>query len=122
MPGVDGLDFLRQVRKLQPDAVRIVISGHGDLPSALAAINDVGVFRFVAKPWDEGELQLTLASALQTRALQRENQRLADEVRVQRGQLSEQDARLRELEAECPGITNVERDDNDAIVLDERDV
>jgi DNA-binding NtrC family response regulator len=122
MPGVDGLDFLRQARDLQPDAVRILISGYGDLPSAMAAINDIGVFRFVAKPWDDAELQLTLVSALQTRTMQRENQRLADEVRVQRGQLSEQDARLRELESECPGITRVERDDTGAIVLGEHDL
>jgi DNA-binding NtrC family response regulator len=119
MPGVDGLDFLRRARDLQPDAIRILISGHGDLPSAIAAINDIGVFRFVAKPWNDAELQVTIASALQTRAMQCENQRLADEVRVQRGQLSEQDARLRELEVECPGITRVERDDTGAIVLDE---
>lgn len=117
MPAVDGLDFLRRAMELQPDAIRIVISGYGDLPSAIAAINDIGVFRFVAKPWDDAELQHTLALALQTRGLQRENQRLADEVRVQRGQLSEQDAMLRELEAECPGITRVERDDTGAIVL-----
>lgn len=122
MPEVDGLDFLRQARELQPDAVRMVISGYGDLPSAIAAINDVGVFRFVAKPWDDDELQLTLALALQTRGMQRENQRLADEVRVQRGQLSEHDALLRELEAECPGITRVERDETGAIVLDEYDL
>lgn len=122
MPGSDGLDFLRQARELQPDAVRILISGYGDLPSAMTAINDIGVFRFVAKPWDDAELQLTLTLALQTRTMQRENQRLADEVRVQRGQLSEQDARLRELEAECPGITRVERDDTGAIVLGEHDL
>lgn len=122
MPGVDGLSFLRQARELQPDAVRILISGYGDLSSAMAAINDIGVFRFVAKPWDDAELQLTLTLALQTRTMQRENQRLADEVRVQRGQLSEQDARLRELEAECPGITRVERDDTGAIVLGEHDL
>ena len=122
MPGVDGLDFLRQARAFQPDAVRILISGYGDLPSAMAAINDIGVFRFVAKPWDDADLQLTLALALQTRAMQRENQRLADEVRVQRGQLSKQDALLRELEAECPGITRVERDDTGAIVLGEHDL
>lgn len=122
MPGVDGLDFLRQARKLQPDAIRILISGYGDLPSAMAAINDIGVFRFVAKPWDDADLQLTLALALQTCAMQRENQRLADEVRVQRGQLSEQDTLLRELEAECPGITRVERDDTGAIVLGGHDL
>lgn len=122
MPGVDGLDFLRQAKNLQPEAVRIVISGYGDLPSAIAAINDVGVFRFVAKPWDDADLQLTLALALQTCEMQRENRRLADEVRVQRGQLSKQEARLRELESECPGITHVERDDTGAIVLGEHDV
>lgn len=122
MPGVDGLDFLRQARDLQPEAVRIVISGYGDLPSAISAINDVGVFRFVAKPWDDADLQLTLALALQTCEMQRENRRLADEVRVQRGQLSKQEARLRELESECPGITHVERDDTGAIVLGEHDV
>ncbi len=122
MPGVDGLDFLRQARDLQPEAARIMISGYGDLPSAIAAINDVGVFRFLAEPWDEADLQLTVALALQTCTLQRENQRLADEVRVQRGQLSEQDKRLRELETECPGITHVERDETGAIVLGEHDL
>lgn len=122
MPAVHGLDFLRQTMELQPDAVRIVITGYGDLPAAIAAINDIKVFRFVSKPWDDAELQLTVALALKNRGLQRENQRLADEVRVQRGQLSEQDAMLRELEAECPGITRVERDDTGAIVLAESDL
>lgn len=122
MPGVNGLDFLRQTMELQPDAARIVITGYGDLPAAIAAINDIKVFRFVSKPWDDAELQLTVALALKNRGLQRENQRLADEVRVQRGELSEHDAMLRELEAECPGITHVERDDTGAIVLVENDL
>lgn len=121
MPGVDGLAFLRQTLDLQPDAIRIVISGHGDLPAIMTAINDIRIYRFVAKPWDDAELQLTLALALQARGLQRENQRLADEVRVQRGKLSKQDAILHQLEAECPGITHVEYDETGAIVLGEDD-
>lgn len=121
MPGVDGLAFLRQTLDLQPDAIRIVISGHGDLPAIMTAINDIRIYRFVAKPWDDAELQLTLALALQARGLQRENQRLADEVRVQRGKLSKQDAILHQLEAECPGITRVEYDETGAIILGEDD-
>lgn len=121
MPGVDGLEFLRQTLDLQPQAVRIVISGHGDLAAVTSAINDIRVYRFIAKPWDDAELQLTLALALQAHELQRENQRLADEVRVQRGKLSKQEAILRQLEAECPGITRVERDDSGAIILDENE-
>jgi hypothetical protein len=87
----------------------------------MTAINDIRIYRFVAKPWDDAELQLTLALALQARGLQRENQRLADEVRVQRGKLSKQDAILHQLEAECPGITHVEYDETGAIILGEDD-
>lgn len=117
MPAVDGLEFLRQTLDIQPDAVRIVISGHGDLSAIITAVNDIRIYRFIAKPWDDAELQLTLASALQAQALQRENQRLADEIRVQRGKLSKQEAILRQLEAECPGITRVDRDEAGAIML-----
>ena len=118
MPAMSGLDFLREAIAYQPDAARIVISGQADLPMVVAAINDAQVFRFVGKPWDDGELQLAVVQALQINALRRENQRLADLVRVQQGMISRQDAALRQLEAECPGITRVERDENGAIYLD----
>lgn len=121
MPGVDGLAFLRQARELQPEAARIVITGCGDLPAAITAINDIQVYRFVSKPWDNAELQSTLAMALQSGGLQRENQRLADEARGRQCGLSEQDVILRQIEAESPGITRVERDETGAIVLDEHE-
>lgn len=118
MPAMDGLAFLRQAIGHQPEVARIVISGQADLPAVMAAINDVQVFRFVNKPWDDGELQLAIVQALQAHAMRRENQRLADLVRAQQGTISRQEAALRELEAECPGITRVERDECGAIYLD----
>ena len=121
MPVMDGLSFLRQARDFQPAAMRIVVSGHGDLPAVLAAVNESHVFRFVPKPWNEMELQLAVFQAMQASKLQRENQRLADQVRVQRGLLSERDALLRQLEAESPGITHLNRDANGAIYLDDSD-
>lgn len=118
MPDMTGLDFLREAIALQPEVARIIISGQADLPTVVAAINDTQVFRFVAKPWDDGELQLAVVQALEVHALRRENQRLADLVRAQQGTISRQEAVLRQLEAECPGITRVERDENGAIYLD----
>lgn len=118
MPSMTGLDFLREAIGQQPEIARIIISGQADLPTVVAAINDTQVFRFVSKPWNDGDLQLAVVQALEVFALRRENQRLADLVRAQQGTISRQEAALRQLEAECPGITRVERDETGAIYLD----
>lgn len=119
MPRIDGIEFLRQTLAIQPDAMRIVISGHADLPTVMKAINDTQVYRFIDKPWNDTELLMGVAQALRNSALQHENQRLADLVREQRSTISKHEAALRELEAESPGITHVERDESGAIMLDE---
>lgn len=119
MPGMSGLEFLTHAQQLQPDATRIIISGHGDFSVVLAALNETQVFRFVPKPWDDKELQLALVQALLTRDLQRENQQLADQVRSSVGAWSSQDSSMRKLEAEYPGITHVVRDESGAIFLNE---
>ncbi|KGI78242.1 response regulator [Oleiagrimonas soli] len=119
MPLMNGMEFLRQSLDLQPDAMRIVISGHADLPTVMAAINDVQVFRFIDKPWNDTELQMGVAQALRNCMLLRENKRLADVVRVQRSTISKHEQALRDLEADSPGITHVERDETGAIFLDE---
>jgi DNA-binding NtrC family response regulator len=119
MPRIDGIEFLRQTLEIQPDAMRIVISGHADLPTVMKAINDTQVYRFIDKPWNDTELLMGVAQALRNSALQQENQRLADLVREQRSTISKHEAALRDLEAESPGITHVERDESGAIMLDE---
>ena len=119
MPLMDGLAFLQKVVEHQPDVARIIISGHADLPVVLSAVNGVQIFRFISKPWNDTELQQSIVHALQLRSLQRENQRLADLVRAQRGVLSRQEATLRQLERESPGITHVSRDADGAILLDD---
>ena len=118
MPSMDGLTFLRHAIEHQPDVARIIISGHADLPVVLSAVNAARIFRFVSKPWDDAELQQSIVQALQVRTLHLENQRLADLVRIQRGELSRQEVMLRQLESESPGITRVERDADGAIILD----
>lgn len=122
MPLMDGMSFLKHALQLQPDAMRIVISGQADLPTVMAAVNDIRVFRFIDKPWNDTELQMGVVQALRACTLLRENQQLADVVRVQRGTISRQEAALRELEAESPGITHVLRDESGAIFLDEAEL
>ncbi len=50
MPAMDGVAFLRAVRELAPDAVRILLTGQADLESAIAVVNEGQIFRFLTKP------------------------------------------------------------------------
>jgi len=50
MPVMDGAQFLTRARQLAPDSVRILLTGHADLDSALAAVNHGQIFRFLTKP------------------------------------------------------------------------
>ena len=50
MPGMDGVALLSQIRKRYPDTVRMLLTGQADLPSAIAAVNEGQLFRFLTKP------------------------------------------------------------------------
>lgn len=122
MPELDGVAFLEKFLELQPNVARIILSGYADLSALIDAINRVQISRFVPKPWSDIDLQLAISQALSHRALAIENARLADEVRVQRGQLTRAALALKELEAAHPGITMVKRSPDGGIELDPEDL
>lgn len=77
MPGTTGVQLLAKVRDHAPDTVRIILSGYSDAQSITDAINEGAVYKFIAKPWDDAQLLLTLNEAadvyrsrMQTRQLQ----------------------------------------------------
>ena len=121
MPEMDGVAFLQAFRRVQPLAARLILSGQTDLSGLIGAINEAGIMRFLTKPWEEAELVFAVELALRERALVLENQRLADELRASRGLLARQEAELRRLERESPGITRVSRDAEGAVLLDGKD-
>src|SRR4051812_572293 len=69
MPGMDGLAFLGRVRAQHPDAVLMLLTGYADKESAIRAINEVGIWQYVEKPWDLGDLILKIQQGLERRAL-----------------------------------------------------
>lgn len=119
MPKMNGVTLLTQIRELQPQSVRIILSGHADLGALIGAINEAQIARFISKPWFDSELYLVLQQALQYQALLMENQRLADTVRLERGKVFYQEAELRRLESESPGITRVKWGQDGEIIFDE---
>ena len=119
MPEMDGATFLTRVKELQPDTARMILSAYTDMEGIVRAINDAGIFRFVSKPWSDADLRFSIVQVLQHRELLLENQQLANEVRVQRGIISRQQAELERLEAESPGITRVRWSEDGGVLLED---
>jgi len=63
MPGMMGSEFLREVRKISPRSMRILLTGYSDLQAILRSVNDGEVFRFVNKPWSTKDLPKIIADA-----------------------------------------------------------
>ena len=110
MPEMTGLEFLKAVRNRHPDTVRLMLTGHADMQTAIDAINLGEIYRFLTKPWDDTELKVTLHLAFERLDLERENRRLLTLVRRQQNL-------LQTIEAEHPGITHLERDADGAILI-----
>ena len=63
MPEMTGVELLRRVKGLAPNTVRMLLTGYSDLAAIVGSINDGEVFRFISKPWDNQEIQKTMAEA-----------------------------------------------------------
>ena len=81
MPGMNGLDFLKALARLQPDCVRLVLSGRTDMDALVRMIGETHIYRFIPKPWDGWHLKGSLVQALDYAATLIEHRRLANLVR-----------------------------------------
>lgn len=64
MPGMTGVEFLREVRKLSPRTMRILLTGYSDYQAILRSVNESEVFRFINKPWNISELPRVVEQAV----------------------------------------------------------
>ena len=65
MPGIKGVELLSRAKFISPDTVKILMTGHADITTAIEAINNGEVFRFVEKPWDNTVLIDTVAEGIE---------------------------------------------------------
>lgn len=77
MPKMNGIQMLAKAKQLQPEAARVLLTGHADKQSAIQAINDVGLYQYLEKPWENSQLLLVINSAIERTQLLR---RLRDKV------------------------------------------
>lgn len=70
MPEMSGTEFLSRAKELYPETVQIVLSGYTDLKTVTEAINESAIYKFLTKPWDDGELRLVVQQAFRQSARQ----------------------------------------------------
>ena len=80
LPGIDGLETLRQIRDSNCDAAVVIISGHGNIETAVRATK-LGAFDFIEKPLSIEKTVLTVRNALRQRQLERVNEELGAELK-----------------------------------------
>jgi DNA-binding NtrC family response regulator len=119
MPAINGVDFLKTMKGIQPDAVRLVLSASTEFEAIMNAVNQAEVFRYIAKPWQEVELKEIVQLAFERHDQAVKDGGLADESRAPRRDLSAQELEAQRLEAEEPGITKVKWGPDGSVRLDE---
>jgi response regulator RpfG family c-di-GMP phosphodiesterase len=88
MPNMTGIEFLEKVKNINPEPMRILITGYSDINAVIDAINRGQVYRYLNKPWHYEDLKSTILSALEVYNLRRQNKLLADELLLKNEELA----------------------------------
>jgi DNA-binding NtrC family response regulator len=91
MPRMNGIQLLARIKELQPEASRVLLTGHSDKQSAIQAINQVALFQYLEKPWDNAQLLLVIQSGA-------ERARLLRDLRAKVGELDSAHSSLKDVQ------------------------
>ncbi|MDD3801602.1 MAG: response regulator [Desulfuromonas thiophila] len=97
MPQMNGVEFLREVNSRLPQTVRIVLSGFADAAAVVEAINVGHIYKFIPKPWNDDELRIDIANAVETALLEESNRQLRRELEARNSDLQTMNRELEKL-------------------------
>ena len=96
MPGMDGITFLTRVNEIMPDVPLVLLTGYADKENAIRAINEVGLFHYIEKPWENQELLIIIRNGLEKRDLCRKLKQKMEELRKALAEVESLKDRLQE--------------------------
>lgn len=117
MPEMNGLEFLSEVKKMYPEVSKILLTGYADKENAIRAINEVGLYRYIEKPWDNDDLILNIRNGIERSYLLSELRKKIAELEATKKELEkyshnleqiveERTADLKQSNAKLEGIFN----------------
>ena len=72
MPQMNGIEFLKEVKNLYPDVSTILLTGYADKENAIRAINEIGLYRYIEKPWTNDDLVLNIKNGIERSYLEQQ--------------------------------------------------
>lgn len=117
MPELDGIAFLQFARQLQPDALRLLLSGDSDRDSLIRAVNKAEIYRFISKPWDAYELCETLQTCVELQRALAERKALLAHINRQQAAIDAHEKHLRAMHQKHPNLFAVVRTEDGIVLL-----
>ncbi len=97
MPQKNGIEFLSEAKEICPDASMILLTGYADKENAIKAINEVGIYKYIEKPWDNEDLLISIRNGLERSGLISELNKKIDELSAAKQQLEKYSHSLEEI-------------------------
>lgn len=100
MPEMNGLEFLGEVKKLYPEVSKILLTGYADKENAIKAINEIGLYRYIEKPWNNDDLIINIKNGIERSYLLSQLRQKISELEIAQKELEKYSHNLEELVAE----------------------
>ncbi|MEN8200567.1 MAG: PAS domain S-box protein [Thermodesulfobacteriota bacterium] len=97
MPGISGTDMLSRIYDIDPDPIRVILTGHNEVTDVMDAINVGRIYQYILKPWDRGEMMSIIERARDLFMLRKENIVLTEELAERNERLEQTNRHLLEL-------------------------
>src|SRR5574344_147006 len=100
MPEMNGFEFLSKAKELYSEVSMILLTGYADKESAIRAINEIGLYKYIEKPWDNDDLILNIRNGIERSSLLAQLKEKIDELEKANVQLEKYSRSLEEMVAE----------------------
>ncbi len=107
MPKMNGIEFLSKAKQIHPDTTQILLTGYADKENAIRAINELGIFKYIEKPWINDDIILNIKNGIERTRLKSQLKNKIEELEVANSKLEEYSKSLEEKVAERTKDLNV---------------
>jgi len=107
MPKMNGIEFLSKAKKILPDTTQILLTGYADKENAIRAINELGIFKYIEKPWGNDDIILNIKNGIERTRLKEQLKNKIEELEAANKKLEEYSKSLEEKVSERTKDLNV---------------
>lgn len=100
MPEMNGLEFLSKANELYPEVSKILLTGYADKENAIRAINEVGLYKYITKPWENDDLILSIKNGIERSYLLSQLRQKISELEIANNKLEDYSHNLENIVAE----------------------